>query len=138
MLLDTHVWRWHAAGNDARIGRRARREIDRSAAAGALVVSVASMFELTALSAAGRLQLVPSAESWIRQSIEFGRMQVAEITAAIAIEAGSIPTSALADPMDRLLVATARAWDVPIVTRDAAIREYVTAQGGLRAIDVSR
>lgn len=138
MLLDTHVWRWHAAGNDARIGRRARRAIDRAAAAGALVVSVASMFELAALSAAGRLRLAPSTDAWIRQSLELGRMQVAEITAAVAIEAGSIPPSALADPMDRLLVATARAWGIPIATRDAAIREYLGTQGGVRAIDVSR
>ena len=138
MLLDTQVWRWYAAGHDARVGHRARRAIERASAAGALVVSVASMFELAALSAAGRLQLMPSTDAWIRQSIELGRMQVAEITAAVAIEAGSIPPSALADPMDRLLVATARAWGIPIATRDAAIRQYVSMQGGVRAIDVSR
>jgi PIN domain nuclease of toxin-antitoxin system len=138
MLLDTHVWLWHAGGDAKRIAPRARREIGRAGARGALIVSVASMFEIASLSASGRLRLVPSAEAWIRQSIELGHLQVAEVTASIAIEAGSIPPAALPDPMDRLLVATARAWAVPIATRDAAIRDYVKSQGGPRAIDVGR
>ena len=136
MLLDTHTWRWHAAGDVKRIGPRARRQIDRARAQGALVVSVASMFEIAALSAAGRLQLAPSVESWIRQSIEIGRIQVAEITPDIAIEAGSIPTLAVPDPIDRLLVATARTLGVPIATRDATIRAYIESRGLGRVIDI--
>lgn len=137
MLLDTHVWHWHAAGN-ARIGRGTRRQIERVAASGGLVVSVVSMFELAALSAAGRLQLVPSTDVWIRRSVEVGRLQVAEVTAAIATEAGSIPPAALPDPMDRLLVATARGLDVPMVTRDARILDYIRTSRIGRAIDASR
>ena len=138
MLLDTHTWLWHAAGDAKRIGLRARREIDRATDRGALVVSVVSVLEVTALAATGRVRLALPAETWIRQSIDAGRIRVAEVTLAIALEAGSIPKAALPDPMDRLLVATARAWDIRIATRDAAMLEYVAAQGGLRAIDVSR
>lgn len=138
MLLDTHVWRWHAAAVPKRIGSRTRNEIDRAAARGAVVISVASLFEIAALSAAGRLRLAPSAEAWMRQSIEVGRLQVAEITAAIAIEAGSIPAVSLPDPADRLLVATARNLDIPIVTRDARILDYFRTSRIGRAIDASR
>ena len=138
MLLDTHTWLWHALGDATRVRPRARHEIDRAGARGAIVVSVVSMFEVTALSTAGRLRLVPSAEAWMRQSIDAGRIRIAEVTFTIAIEAGSIPKLALPDPMDRLLVATARSLDVPIVTRDARILDYVRTCRVGRVIDAAR
>lgn len=96
------------------------------------------MFEIAALSAAGRVHLTPSAESWMRQSIDIGRIQVAEITSAIAIEAGSIPTGSVPDPVDRLLVATARTLGIPIATRDAVIREYFESHRLGRVLDISK
>jgi PIN domain nuclease of toxin-antitoxin system len=138
VLLDTHVWLWVAAGDEKRIGRSTRRAIERARTKGTLVVSVASMFEIAALSAAGRLRLSTSAESWMRKSIEIGNLQLAEITAAIAVEAGSIPAAALADPVDRLLVTTARALGVSFVTSDAAILAHITSSRVGRAIDASR
>ncbi len=138
MLLDTHAWLWHGAGDAKRVGPKALREIERARVKGALVVSVASMFEIAALSAAGRLQLAPSADTWMRQSIDFGRIQVSEITSAIAIEAGSIPTVSVPDPIDRLLVATARTLGIPIATRDAVIREYFESRRLGRVLDISK
>jgi PIN domain nuclease of toxin-antitoxin system len=44
----------------------------------------------------------------------------------IAAAAGAIPALALADPIDRMLVASARAYDVPLVTRDRQILEYAS------------
>lgn len=138
MLLDTHAWLFAASKDPRRLGARAGRQIERARSKGALVVSVASMFEIAALSAAGRLQLAPSAESWMRQSIDFGRIQVSEITSAIAIEAGSIPTVSVPDPIDRLLVATARTLGIPIATRDAVIREYFESRRLGRVLDISK
>jgi len=137
VLLDTHVWLWHTEGDARRIAAGARRQIERARSEGRLIVSVASMFEIASLCAAGSLHLALPPESWIRQSLEIGRLQVAELTSAIAIEGGSIPTASLADPMDRLLVATALAWNVPLATRDTAIRAYAARRRALRVIDVS-
>lgn len=138
MLLDTHTWLWHSMGDAKRVAPRVRRDVDRAVTRGTVVVSAVSMFEVTALVASGRIRLATSAETWIRQSIDTGRLQVAEVTSSIAIEAGSIPAAALADPMDRLLVATARTLDIPIVTHDARILEYVRTSRIGKAIDASR
>lgn len=138
MLLDTHIWFWHAIGDARRVGPRVRRAIDRAATRGTVVVSTVSMFEIAALVASGRIRLAISAETWIRQTIDTGGLQVAEVTSSIALEAGSIPAAALADPMDRLLVATARTLDIPIVTRDARILDYVRTSRIGNAIDASR
>lgn len=138
MLLDTHAWLWAALYDRRQLGPRTAKQIERAAGAGALVVSVVSMFEVAALAASGRLHLARSPEAWMRQAIEAGRIQIADVTSVIAIEAGSIPGVTLPDPMDRLLVATARSLDVPIVTRDARILDYVRTSRIGRAIDASR
>lgn len=138
MLLDTHTWLWLATGDAKRIAHRARREADRAADRGALLVSVVSVFEITALAASGRIQLALPAEAWLRQTIDAGRIRIAEITMAIAVEAASISRLVLPDPMDRLLVATARNLDVPIVTRDARILAYIRTSRIGRALDASR
>jgi PIN domain nuclease of toxin-antitoxin system len=42
----------------------------------------------------------------------------------IAVDATRLPEPFHRDPADRLLVATARTFGVPMLTVDAAIREY--------------
>ena len=138
MLLDTHTWIWAALHDTKRLGPRTAREIERAASRGVAAVSVVSVFELTTLATGGRVRLATSTETWIRQAMEAGRLQVAELTSAIAIEAGSIPAAALPDPIDRVLLATARNLDIPIVTRDARILDYIRTSRIGRAIDASR
>jgi PIN domain nuclease of toxin-antitoxin system len=54
-----------------------------------------------------------------------------------AVDAGFIPRAALSDPLDRLLVATARQLDATLVTGDSAILAYART-GSVRAHDVAR
>ena len=124
MLLDTHAWIWAAADEPGKLGPKTRRLIARAAAGGTLLVTTASVFEITALATAGRLRLNQSAEKWIRDSIHRGGLRVIDIDLDIVIDAGAIPSSALGDPVDRMLVASARAYDVPLVTRDRQIIDY--------------
>lgn len=137
MLLDTHTWIFSSI-DSKRLGRRAARLIEHERRDGSLVVSVASIFEIASLVASGRLHLERSVDSWVRASIEAGRMQVADMTLAIALDAGSIPTTSLPDPVDRMLVATARTLGVPLATRDARIIDYIAASGAGRALDISK
>ncbi len=137
MLLDTHAWIWAASGETAKLGPKTLRAIERAAAGGTLLVTTASVFEITALATAGRLRLNQSAEKWIRDSIARGRLRVIDIDLDIAIDAGAIPSSALADPIDRMLVASARAYSVPLVTRDRQIIDYAGRSGLVRVTDAA-
>jgi len=62
---------------------------------------------------------------------------VAELTPGIAIDAGRIPTAALPDPFDRLLVATARGLGVGLLTRDRRILDYAEQTGQLHVVDAA-
>jgi len=62
-------------------------------------------------------------------------VRVAELLPEIAIDAGAIPRSALADPIDRLIVATARHLDAVVLSADAQILEYAARTGDVTASD---
>lgn len=79
-----------------------------------------------------------SPEQWIDEALAAPGLRLAELTAGIALEAGSIPRAALADPQDRLLVATARALDATFLTADAPILVYAAETGRLRVADASK
>ena len=137
LLLDTHVWVWSVEGDVRRVGRRARQLLSRAQSQDALRISPATLFEVTALHTAGRLCLARPPEQWIRQALEVASVRIAALSPAIAIDAGHIPRGALADPLDRLLVATARQLDATFLTSDARILDYAKEAGNVRAYDAS-
>ena len=137
LLLDTHTWIWTVEGNPRRIGRQARRLLSRAQSDGNIHVSPVSCFEITALHASGRLRLTRSPAQWIRDALEVYGVRVAEMSVDVALDAGSITRAALADPLDRLLVVTARQLDATFLTSDTQILAYAAATGIVRVRDAS-
>jgi PIN domain nuclease of toxin-antitoxin system len=138
VLLDTHVWLWAAEGETARFGPRTRRVLERGRGQDDLHVSAASIFEIAALYAAGRLDLASPAEQWIRASIQNSGLRAVDVSTGIAIDAGLIPTMALPDPFDRLIAATAAQAGMPLVTRDERILAYARAARSVRVVDAAQ
>lgn len=137
VLLDTHVWLWSAHGDARRVGRRTRRLISRAESQDVIRVSPASLFELTALHTLGRVRLTRRPEEWIRDSLDVGGIRIAELSPAIAIDAGHILPTALADPLDRILVATARRLEATFLTSDRRILDYASKSGDVRVHNAS-
>ena len=117
IVLDTHAWIWWAT-RDARLSRRAQREID---AADALGVSPVSCYEAARLALRGRIQFDRDVEVWIRQALAQPHVVVLDITPEICV-AAALLTDFHGDPFDRLLAATALEHDATIVTKDTRIR----------------
>ena len=120
LLLDTHTWVWAASG-ERRLGRQARRLIDRAAARDQVRVSVASIFEVSALATVGRVRFSVPVERWIEDALDQPGIRLAELTAGAALEAGQMMRAVLADPIDRMLVATARRLDATLMTADQVV-----------------
>jgi PIN domain nuclease of toxin-antitoxin system len=135
LLLDTHVWLWSVHGDARKIGKRTRQLLLRAESLEAIRISPASLFELTALHTLGRVRLSGPIEQWIDEALDAAGVRIAELSPAIAIDAGCIPRDALADPLDRLLVATARRLDATFLTSDARILDYATATANVRVQD---
>ena len=134
VLLDTHVFIWSVEGA-RRLGRQARRLIARAESQDAIRVSPASLFEVVALHTEGRLRLAHPPEQWIQGALEAAGLRLAEFTRAVAIDAGTIPRSVLSDPLDRILVATARQTGATFLTADTRILEYASHTSNVRVHD---
>ncbi|MFN3496896.1 MAG: PIN domain-containing protein, partial [Pannonibacter indicus] len=61
---------------------------------------------------------------WFEEFVDVAGIQVEEVTAGILIASSYLPEPVHNDPMDRILIATAREHDLTIVTRDRAILTY--------------
>lgn len=136
VLLDTHVWIWAATG-ESRLGRAARRLIDREAARDQVRVSVASVFEVSALATAGRLRLSVPVERWVEDALDQPGIRLAELTAGAALDAGQVTRESLADPLDRILFSTARRLGASLMTADRALLAFAK-QERVAAVDAAR
>lgn len=138
LLLDTHAWLWSVEAETRRIGRRARQLLSRAESQDAIRVSPVSLFEVAALHYAGRLRLPLPPEQWIRESLDVAAIRLAELSPAIAMDAGALPRESLPDPLDRLLVATARQLGATLLTADTRIVSYASTTGMVRVHDAGR
>ena len=125
VLLDTCAVIWFFGGEPLR--GEALTAITRAASAGGVFVSPISAWEIGLLSRprAGRtFQFLPDPATWFGAVMARTGILEASLTPAIAIAASHLPEPLHADPADRLLIATARAMGMPLVTRDAKILAY--------------
>jgi PIN domain nuclease of toxin-antitoxin system len=121
ILLDTHVLLWLAA-EPARLSRRAAAAIRRSLRAGGIAIASISLWEVAMMFSEGRLRSRGTIEASIESLVEGTGALVREITPAIAALSTQFPSDFPADPVDRLIAATAREGGLTLVTRDERIR----------------
>ncbi len=119
IVLDTHAWVWWAA-ESPRLPDSTRATID---AAERIGVAVISCWEVAMLVAKKRLELDRGVLVWMRQALALPRVQALPLSPEIAVVSTTLPDFH-GDPSDRLIVATALAWEAPLVTRDREIRDW--------------
>jgi PIN domain nuclease of toxin-antitoxin system len=87
------------------------------------LLSVASLWEISLLVESGHLTLLPDARTWLASACHPRTLQLAQVTPDVALELMELPRKFQRDPADRMIVATARALKVPLLTYDRRIRQ---------------
>lgn len=122
VLLDTHAILWLDIGDP--LSEAAHESIRRAAASGGVLVSPVSAWELGLLVKRGRITLDLEPLAWLRRFLGGAGVRFVPLTVEAAVRSSFLPDTFHGDPADRLLVATARELDVPLVTRDRKILDH--------------
>ena len=136
ILLDTHVLIWAVEG-DQRLGRKATAAIKEARRSDRIGVSAITPWEIALLVERSRLRLALDVSAWMDRALGAQGVDLLPIEPAIAMDSVRLPGEFHADPADRLIIATARHWRIPLVTADRAIVDYA-AGGYLRVIDAAQ
>jgi PIN domain nuclease of toxin-antitoxin system len=123
LLLDTHIWIWSLT-SDRKLGRRTSRDL--ASLRNELWLSPVSIWEALLLAERGRLGFKNSEPSQVLQTAiaEQGYLE-APLTHEVAFESRRVALTT-EDPADRFLAATAKVYDLTLVTADErllALRE---------------
>ncbi len=124
LLLDTHIWLWSLAERN----RLSQRVIHKLGDPGnELWLSPISIWELVVLAQKGRVKLDQEVDAWIANKLSAVPLREAPVTYEVARETGRLRLRHR-DPADRFLLATAKVFELTLVTADERL---------LKARDVS-
>ena len=119
-LLDTCTLLWLAA-DQSRLSDHARQRMgDHSES---LFISAISAFEIALRHEHKKLRLPLAPSVWWREALSFHGITEIPVTGEIAARSAALPPLHN-DPCDRLIVATARAHHLAILTPDSHISRY--------------
>jgi len=122
VVLDTHVLLWWV-GDSGQLSVAAKKAINSTISQGSeVIVSTISAWEVSMLINKNRLVLSMDVESWFDEVTQIDGVRFLPVDNEIGIKSTVLPGSFHSDPADRMIVATARALAVPLVTVDEKTR----------------
>lgn len=114
LLLDTHIWIWNEL-EPWKITSDVNREL--ASPDNQLWLSPVSVWETIVLLEKRRISLKQDFGQWVNESADALQLQEAALTWQVAHELRFTPLGHR-DPADRFLVATAKVYDLTLVTAD--------------------
>ncbi|MEW6353054.1 MAG: type II toxin-antitoxin system VapC family toxin [Pseudomonadota bacterium] len=124
LLLDTHAWVWLMNGDEDKFSAASRKIIQHAGQRGLLRVSILSVWEVGMLESKGRLKFSRPCLDWINAALSAPGIALAPLEPQAAVESSRLPGSFHGDPVDRMLVATARHLGATLLTQDDKIIRY--------------
>lgn len=122
-LLDTHVVIWWLT-DDRKLSRGHAKLLERSERAGTPIgLSAISLWEIAKLVERGRIEFTQSVDDSLEQLETSAFVSILPLTGRVAVESMRLGARFHSDPIDQLIVATARCHGLTLLTVDERIIE---------------
>lgn len=124
IVLDTHALVWWVSGDgnlSATAANHIRQEQEKK---GSILVSSITAWEIAQLVECGRLLLSMDVSDWMDLVAQISMVTFVAVENEIAIKSVSLPGEFHKDPADRIIVATARKFAAPLITKDEKMLAY--------------
>ena len=122
-LLDTHVVIWWLT-DDRKLSKRHAKLLEQSERSGRVVgLSAISLWEIAKLVERERIELTQSVDDSLEQLETSAFVSILPLTGRVAIESTRLGARFHSDPIDQLIVATARCHGLALLTVDERIIE---------------
>lgn len=126
LLLDTCAAIW--ISENAALADSAVEALDRAEDDGEpILLSPITAWEIGLLVSGGRLALPTSPEAWLNRLMQAPPLRLADLSTSVLIASSFLPGQPPRDPADKIIIATARAQNLTVVTRDRHILAYSKA-----------
>lgn len=122
IVLDTHIWVWWV--NESPMLTGTMLQLIREHREDRLGVSIISCWEIAKLVERRRLLLTMPVENWIDEALLYPGIELVGLTPRIVVESTQLPGEFHRDPADQIIVATARVYDVSLLTADSKLVAY--------------
>ena len=109
---------------DLDLSANARARIKEAGESGNLWLSPISAWEIATLVRRSRIKLAADPEDWFDAALATPGINLASMPPRLLMRSLFLPSAPPNDPADRIILATARAQNLTIVTRDQKILAY--------------
>ena len=123
IIIDTHIWLW-LLHDPTQLSNAAKEQIEIEELQNGILVSAISVWEIAVKSSLGKLALPLQIDDWYALAKTHSGIVIEPLNPADAISSTQLPGDFHKDPADRIIVAMARRYNVPLITCDNNILKY--------------
>jgi PIN domain nuclease of toxin-antitoxin system len=116
-ILDTHILLFWFE-NERRLSKGQRKVLASATPEDPLLICDISLWEICTLYELGRIEFAIPLREWLERATAPPLVQICPITPAVAADVALLPSSFHRDPADRIIVSTARVYDLSLLTQD--------------------
>ena len=119
-LLDTHTWIWWNM-NPKRLSKRVKDLIGDANMYNEILLSAISPWEFSKLLERKRIGISCDPEEWIHTALDMPKLRLVPLSPILSYRSTILPQPFHNDPVDQIIVATAREENATILTKDHRI-----------------
>ncbi len=122
-LLDTHTWIWWNM-NPQKLSKKVKDIIGKSDLYDEMLLSAISPWEFSKLLEKKRIGISCNPEDWINVALDMPKLRIIPLSPILSYRSTILPQPFHNDPADQIIVATARAENATLLTKNEKIHAY--------------